>query len=255
MLLTIDVGNSNIVIAVFEDNDMLESWRLHTDTNQTSDDWWLTVKALLENAALDPTDLEAAVLGSVAPRVGNAFSSMIVRYLNIQPLIVNARLPLKVDYKVDNPDEIGADRICNVVAARHLYDCPAVVIDLGTATTFDIIDAGGDFIGGVIAPGMETSAHYLISKAALLSAIEMKAPGTVIGKDSESNLQAGIVYGAVDQIDGILERIQAETGWEQMTVVITGGLARLLMAELRFEVLHDPDLTVKGLKLIYDLCG
>jgi type III pantothenate kinase len=142
-----------------------------------------------------------------------------------------------------------------VVATRHLYGVPGVAVDLGTATTFDIIDERGYFLGGVIAPGIETGARHLFTGAALLAAVELKAPETVIGRDTETNLQAGIVYGAADLIDGMLVRIQAETGWEQMINVITGGLGGLIVGQLATPITYDPNLTIQGLRLIHELCS
>ncbi|MCH8837179.1 MAG: type III pantothenate kinase [Candidatus Marinimicrobia bacterium] len=255
MLLAIDIGNSNTVLALFDGDELLESWRLHTDQTHTMDDWWIAVKLLADDARVDLAGLSNVIIGSVAPVVGRAMGQMIERYLGLQPLWVNARLPLNLGLEVKDPDSVGADRLCNVVAARHLYGVPGVTVDLGTATTFDIIDERGYFLGGVIAPGIETGARNLFAGAALLSAVELKAPGTVIGKDTATNLQAGIVYGAVDLIDGMLARIQAETGWEQMTNVITGGLGGLIVGELATTISYDPNLTVQGLRLIYELCS
>ncbi|GAG94069.1 unnamed protein product, partial [marine sediment metagenome] len=166
-----------------------------------------------------------------------------------------AHLPLELGLDVKDPDSVGADRICNVVATRELYGAPCVVVDLGTAITFGVVNEAGHFIGGSIAPGMETSARQLFSGAALLSAVDLKVPETVIGRDTETNLQAGIIFGTVDQIDGMVRRIQEEAGWDKMNVVITGGLGGLISGELRTPAVYDPDLTVKGLRLIYQQCS
>ncbi|MEE9466180.1 MAG: type III pantothenate kinase [Candidatus Neomarinimicrobiota bacterium] len=255
MLLAFDIGNSNTVLALFDGEVLVASWRLHTNQTHTLDDWWIAVKLLAADARIEIADMDSVVIGSVVPVAGRAVGHMIERYLEVQPLWVSSQLPLNMVLDVKDPESVGADRLSNVVAARHFYGVPGVAIDLGTATTFDLIDEQGNFIGGVIAPGIETSARDLFSRAALLSAVELKTPGTVIGRDTETNLQAGIVYGAVDMIDGMLARIRTETGWERMTNVITGGLGGLIVGELRNEITYDPDLTVQGLRLIHELCS
>ncbi|MFB0515927.1 MAG: type III pantothenate kinase [Candidatus Neomarinimicrobiota bacterium] len=255
MLLAIDVGNSNVVLALFEGERLVESWRLHTNATHTSDDWWIAVKHLAEDAQVAIATVDGVIISSVVPVVGRAFIQLCRRYLQIEPLRVQAHLPLDLGLDVKDPESVGADRICNVVAARELYGTPCVVIDLGTATTFDVVNERGHFIGGSIAPGLEISARQLFSGAALLSAVDLKVPGTVIGKDTESNLQAGILYGVMDQIDGMVARIREELGWKDMSVVLTGGLGNLIAGELRTPVSYDPDLTVKGLRLIYEQCA
>lgn len=255
MLLATDVGNTNVVLALFEGETLLESWRLHTNTSHTADDWWITVKHLAEDARADITAIDGAIISSVVPVVGRALIQMCERYLRIEPLRVHAHLPLELELDVKDPDSVGADRICNVMAARELYGTPCIVIDLGTATTFDVVNQAGNFIGGSIAPGLETSARQLFSGAALITAVDLKIPKTVIGRDTETNLQAGIFFGVVDQIDGMVTRIKKETGWEAMNVVLTGGLGELITDQLSTTVTYDPDLTVKGLRLIHKRCG
>jgi len=254
MLLAIDIGNTNVVMALFDDEALLESWRLHTDTSHTSDDWWIAVKHLAEDARRDIDTIDAVVISSVVPHVGRALLQMCERYLRIEPIEVSARLRLDLRLEVKEPDSVGADRITNVMAARKLYGTPCVVVDLGTATTFDVIDREGHFVGGSIAPGLETGAKRLFSEAALLSAVDLKIPATVIGKDTEAHLQAGILWGVVDQIDGMIARIREEMNWETVQVVLTGGLGGLIAGALRTDVTYDPDLTVKGLRLIYEQC-
>ena len=255
MLLAIDVGNSNVVLALFDGETLLESWRLHTNATHTSDDWWIAVKLLADDAKVPVSELDGVVVSSVVPVVERSLIQMAERYLDVTPVRVNARLPLDLGLDVKDPDSVGADRICNVVAVRELYSTPGVIVDLGTATTFDVVDEKGHFIGGSIAPGLEISAQQLFSRAALLSAVDLRVPETVIGRDTETNLQAGIIYGVVDQIDGMVARIREETGWEEMNVVLTGRLGELIAGELRTIVIYDPDLTVKGLRLIYQQCS
>ncbi|MEE9162129.1 MAG: type III pantothenate kinase [Candidatus Neomarinimicrobiota bacterium] len=255
MLLAVDVGNTNVVLALFEGEQLLGSWRLHTQATRTADDWWIAVRRLAAEVQPDLAGVNSVIISSVVPPVGRALTGMCERYLKVEPLLVHAGLPLDLGLDVREPATVGADRICNVMAARETYGAPCVVVDLGTATTYDVIDAAGHFIGGAIAPGVETSARQLFSGAALLSAVDLRVPETAIGRDTESNLQAGIVYGAVDQIDGMLARIRQEAGWKQVTVVVTGGLGAFFAPLLRTTVTSDPDLTVKGLRLIYERCS
>ncbi len=254
MLLAIDIGNTNVVMALFDNEALLESWRLHADNTRTADDWWIAVKHLAEDARTEIDSIDGVVISSVVPHVGRALLQMCERYLRIEPIKVSAHLPIDLRLEVKEPESVGADRITNVVAARELYGTPCVVVDLGTATTFDVIDQTGHFIGGSIAPGLETGARQLFSKAALLSAVDLNIPATVIGKDTEAHLQAGIVWGTVDQIDGMVARIREEMNWEAVKVVLTGGLGGLIAGVLRTDVTFDPDLTVKGLQLIYEQC-
>ena len=254
MLLAIDVGNSNVVLALFSGEELIESWRLHTNTTHTADDWWIVVKHLAEDAGTDISTVDGVIISSVVPVVGRALIQMTRRYLEIEPCRVHAHLPLELGLDVKDPESVGADRICNVVAGRELYGTPCVIIDLGTATTFDVVNKKGHFIGGSIAPGVETSARELFAKAALLASVDLRIPDKVIGRDTESHLQAGIMYGVVDQIDGMVARIRKETGWKELQVVLTGGLGRLIKRKLRTQVIYDPDLTVKGLRLIYGRC-
>jgi len=255
MLLAVNVGNTNVMFALFSGEDLVESWRLHTDSANTADDWWIAVKLLADDAKVPVSELDGVVVSSVVPVVGHNLIQMAERYLDVTPVLVNARLPLHLGLVVKDPDSVGADRICNVVAVRELYSTPGVIVDLGTATTFDVVDEKGHFIGGSIAPGLEISAQQLFSRAALLSAVDLRVPETVIGRDTETNLQAGIVLGTVDLIDGMLRRIQQESGWKQMEVVVTGGLGGLICSELQTPAVYDPDLTVKGLRLVYQQCG
>lgn len=250
MLLALDIGNTNIVLALFDGDRLIHSWRIHTNSNRTTDDWWLVIKKLDDHIAKSD-EIDAAIISSVVPLVGKRITDMCEQYLNIHPVIVNSQLPLELGLKVDDPSSVGADRICNAIAGRELCGTPCVVVDLGTATTFDIVDEDGHFVGGSIMPGIETSAQRLMLKAALLAEVDLKVPDTVFGKDTSTNLQAGIIFGAVDQIDGMIDRIKTEGGWSTLAVAITGGLSKLISGELRNDVIFDPELTVKGLQLIH----
>ncbi len=255
MLLAIDVGNTVVVLALFQDDRLLNSWRLHTRTSHTSDDWWIAIQPLFGDGQTGLAGVQSVIISSVVPPVGRALSEMCERHLQLASLMVSADLPLDLGLDVDQPATVGADRICNIVAARELYGFPCVIVDLGTATTYDVVNEAGHFIGGAIALGVETGARLLFSGAALLSAVDLKAPATAIGRDTETNLQAGIVFGALDQIDGMIRRIRAEMGWEEVSVIVTGGLGSLFADLLHTAVISDPDLTVKGLQLIHQRCS
>ena len=255
MLLAIDVGNTIVVLALFQDGKLLNSWRLHTRATHTSDDWWIAIQPLFGDGQTGLAGVRSVIISSVVPQVGRALSDMCVRQLQLTPLMVSADLPLELGLDVEQPATVGADRICNIVAAREFYGSPCVIVDLGTATTYDVVNEAGRFIGGAIALGVETGARLLFTGTALLSAVDLIAPATAIGRDTETNLQAGIVFGAVDQIDGMIRRIRAEMGWEEVSVILTGGLGSLFAGLLRTTVISDPDLTVNGLQLIHERCG
>lgn len=255
MLLAIEIGNSHVVVSFFKGADLLYTGRLPADAGLTPVRWWKLFKMLIAKSGLEASGIERVAISSVVPAVGAAIYAMATEHLPGEPLQVSARLPLDLGLDVTHPDSVGADRICNVVACREIYGTPGVVVDLGTATTFDVIDEQGHFIGGSIMPGVEASARQLFSAAALLSKVDLKVPASAIGRDTESNLQAGIIFGAVDQVDGMLRRIASETGWEQPQLVVTGGQSHLIAPLLSTKVIHDPDLTVQGLRIIAEKVG
>ncbi|MCH7574258.1 MAG: type III pantothenate kinase [Candidatus Marinimicrobia bacterium] len=255
MLLAIEIGNSHVVVSFFNGADLLYTGRLPADASVTPFRWWELFKTLIAESGLDESGIQRVAISSVVPVVGAAIHAMAAEHLPGEPLQINANLPLDLGLDVTHPDSVGADRICNVVACRELYGTPGVVVDLGTATTFDVIDEQGHFIGGSIMPGVEASARQLFSAAALLSKVELKVPASAIGRDTESNLQAGIIFGAVDQVDGMLRRIANETGWEHPQRVVTGGQSHLIAPLLSTAVIHDPDLTVQGLRIIAEKVG
>jgi len=255
MLLAIDVGNSNTVLAIFSGEELLVSWRLHTRGANTTDDWWIVINHLAESANVAIGKVDHVIISSVLPTVGTMMTQMSRRYLGVESLRVNSQLPMDLHLDVENPSSVGGDRICNMVAGRTFYGTPCIIVDLGTATTYDVVNEAGHFLGGAIAPGIETSAQQLFANAALLSAVELQVPDSVIGRNTETNLLSGIVYGAVAQIDGMIARIKQETGWRSPAVVITGGLGKLIANELASSITYDPDLTVKGLRLIYEACN
>ena len=251
MLLAIDSGNTNIVFAIYECDTRRGEWRSATNAHRTADEYavWLTQLMGLER--LTREDVDAAILANVVPHADYALRSLCRRYFGCDPLVVGASgVDLGVNVLLERPDEVGADRLVNAVAAHLRYRGPLIVIDFGTATTFDIVDADGNYCGGVIAPGINLSLEALDAAAAKLPRVAIKRPTQVIGKATVPAMQSGIYWGYVGLIEGLVSRIKAEFGSE-MSVVATGGLAPLF-AEATPAIEHlDPDLTLRGLVAIH----
>jgi len=246
MLLTIDVGNTNTVLGVFDGERLVESWRVKTDARDTADELALTFGGLLGDRPI--TGVAAC---STVPAILAELRLMLDRYYPDLPrLIVEPGVRTGVPLLYDNPKEVGADRIVNTLAAYHLFGGPAIVVDFGTSTNFDVVSARGEFLGGALAPGIEVSIDALASRAARLLKVELVRPRSVIGKSTVEALQSGILYGFAGQIDGLVRRIVAELGG-QATVVATGGLATLVMAESETIQKHEPNLTLIGLRLVF----
>lgn len=252
MLLAIDVGNTQTVIGVEQGDDFEQCWRLATNKSDTSDELRLKLQPLLSSEGIDIKDISGSAIASVVPTLTAAWIRAIQRITGNDPIVCNAQAASGLFEAVyGNPAEIGSDRVADAVAARHLYGAPVIVVDFGTATNIEIIDDEGRFIGGIIAPGLETSAAALFSHATKLPAIELTDPGSVIGKSTIHAMQAGIVYGEADRVDGFVRRVFAELGYEAR-VVATGGLATT-MAPLCSTITDvNPKLTLKGLKLVYE---
>jgi type III pantothenate kinase len=247
VLLAIDVGNTNTVFGVFDGADLVESWRVKTDARDTADELWLIYRGLLGDRKLT-----GLIASSTVPAVIGELRTMFGRYYpDLPALIVAPGVRTGVPLLVDNPKEVGPDRIVNSLAAYHLCGGPAVVVDFGTSTNFDVVSAKGEFLGGALAPGIEISVDALASRAARLVKIEVTRPRSVIGKNTVESLQSGILYGFVGQIDALVRRIVAELGGPA-TVIATGGLAPLMVAECETIQRHEPDLTLIGLRLVFD---
>jgi type III pantothenate kinase len=256
MLLAIDVGNTNIVLGLFEGDEVIEHWRINTDARRTADELAVVLQGLLnQSAVLDESDISGIALCSTVPSVLHEMREMTRRYYGDVPaVIVEPGVKTGVPVRMDNPKEVGADRIVNALAAVHLYGGPAIVADFGTATTFDAVSAKGEYVGGAIAPGIEISMDALSQRGAQLHKIELNRPRSVIGKNTVEALQAGIIYGFAGQVDGIVERMAAELGTsaDEVTVVATGGLAPMILDESRSIDHYEPWLTLIGLRLIYE---
>lgn len=251
MLLAIDVGNSTTEVGMLGDGAVQHHWRLSTAIHETADELALKLDGLLRFAGFAlARDVRGTVVSSVVPSVTETVRQLADRYLREPLLVVEPGVRTGLALRVDNPREIGADRIVNAVAAHELYGGPAIVVDFGTATSFDVVDGQGAFVGGAIAPGIETGADALVERAARLPRVETVAPATAIGRSTVTALQSGIVFGAAGQVDAIVERIRAELG-PGVTTVATGGSAHAVLDACRSIDHHDPRLTLKGLDAVW----
>ena len=249
MLLCIDVGNTNIVIGLFDGEELVESFRIATDSRTTADELALKFQGLLA----DTSEVDGISLCSTVPAVLREMRTMLEKYYaDIPHVVVEPGTKTGVPILTDNPKEVGADRIVNSLAAFTIYGGPAIVVDFGTSTNLDVISAKGEFLGGALAPGVEISIEALASRAAQLRKVELVKPKNVIGKNTVEALQSGAIYGFAGQVDGLVERIIAELAEPVKAVIATGGLASIVVRESRTITHHDPDLTLHGLRMVYE---
>jgi len=252
VLLAADVGNTEIVLGVFDGPRLRFTWRLSTRAEQTSDELALQLAGLLEHRQLDlHRDVTGLCVASVVPDLTTAFRDMASSYLSFPPLIVGPGTKTGVSVVTDNPREVGADRVMNALAAFSRFGGPAIVVDFGTSTNFDVISGSGEFIGGVIGPGIQVAAASLVSRTARLPSVELLAPPSVIGKNTVECIQSALIYGTADMVDGIIARVTAELGASPVTVA-TGGLAPLVIPHCRSVEHHEPWLTLEGLRLVHE---
>ncbi len=252
MLLAVDIGNTNIDIGAFEGKELRATWRLATDVHKLADEYAVILLSLLPQQGLSPSDIKQAVICSVTPPLVPVFRELCQRYFRASPLVVEAGIKTGVNILMDNPREVGADRVVNAVAGHHLYGGPLIVIDLGTATTFDVVSERGDYLGGAIAPGIRVATEALFEHTAKLPRVELVRPKHVIGRDTVSAMQSGFIFGYVGLVEGLVARIQQELG-KKTKVIATGGYAELLAKETKVIEIVDPTLTLTGLRIIHEL--
>jgi len=249
MLLTIDIGNTTIKLGVFEGDNLKASWHIATDIDRLADEYAVVLLELLKQKGIAADAVKKVAMCSVVPPLTTTFDELLSSYFGISPLVIEAGVKTGVRIRMDNPREVGADRIVNAAAAHNLYGGPVIIVDLGTATTFDAVSADGDYLGGAIAPGMVIAIETLSERAAMLPRVELVRPSKVIGSNTISAMQSGILFGYVGLVEGLVGRIKKELG-EKTKVVATGGYARLIAAETAIIDAVNTDLTLHGLKLI-----
>ncbi|WP_333860210.1 type III pantothenate kinase [Clostridium sp.] len=255
MILVLDVGNTNIVLGVYDDRELISVWRLSTDSKRTADEYGVQVIDLFLQSKLKPEDITGSIISSVVPTIMYSLEHMVIKYFQVSPIIVGPGVKTGINVKYDNPREVGADRIVNAVAAHEIYNRSLIIIDFGTATTFCAVTAAGDYLGGAICPGIKISSSALFEMAAKLPRVEIIRPQNIIGKNTVSSMQAGIVYGYIGQVDYIVKKMKMEMialGEEEPMVVATGGLAKLINEGTKSIDIIDSVLTLTGLRLIYE---
>ncbi|RKD22779.1 pantothenate kinase [Ammoniphilus oxalaticus] len=252
MILVMDVGNTNIVLGVFEGDDLKHQWRIGSDRNKTADEYGTLLRSFFRDNVLEPTDVAGVIISSVVPPLMYSLENMSKKYFNHSPMVIGPGVRTGMNIRAENPREVGADRIVNAVSAVRYYGAPLIVVDFGTATTFCYIDEKGQWAGGAIAPGVNISTEALYNRAAKLPRIEIAKPSAILGKNTVTSMQAGIFYGIVGQVNEIVVRMKQEVRGNPK-VVATGGFAELLKDETTSIDIVDPHLTLRGLKIIYDL--
>lgn len=247
-LLAVDVGNTSVVLGLWEGDALRSSWRLTTWRDRTADEYGILAKQLLGEAA---SGISAAVVASVVPPLNGTIAAMLTRYFGVDPLFVEPGIRTGLSVRTENPLEVGADRIANAVAAHHLYGGPTIVVDFGTATTFDLVTAAAEYLGGIIAPGFTVASEALFARAARLPRVDFRRPSQLIGTNTVASIQSGIWFGYLGLVEGVLTRMKSEVA-DVRTVVATGSLDPAMVAECPLVDRWDPDLTLHGLKLVHD---
>ncbi len=252
MLLTVDIGNTNITAGVYADAKLKGHWRMATAHHRMADEYGIIVLGLLEHAGLHAADIQASALASVVPPLTATFIQACEQYLGRAPLVVDAGVKTGVRVKYDDPKQVGADRVVDAAAAYQLYGGPACIVDFGTGTTFDAISAAGDYLGGAIAPGIGIAADALFMRASKLPRVDLQRPPSVIGKNTVHSVQSGLIFGYVGLVEGMVARFRAELG-PQMKVIGTGGLVDVITKETRVIDIVAPWLTLDGLRIVWEL--
>ncbi len=254
MILVIDIGNTNVKLGVFNsDGEIVHSMRLSSSTHKTSDEYFLSIRDLFAQKGIKVGDIEGAIISSVNPNINYTFEHLISYYFHLKPMMVGSGIKTGLNIRYDNPKEVGADRIVNSVAAINTYGGPCVVIDCGTATTFNVINEKNEFVGGAISFGLKASADALGQKAAKLPKVELVKPEKAIGKSTISNMQSGIIFGYVGMVEYVVKKLKAEIKSDKVKVIATGGLSEIVAGESDIIDVVDRTLTLRGLYVLYKL--
>lgn len=251
MLLTVDVGNTNITFGVYEGEEMVCTFRMTTKQQRTSDEYGMSITELLHLSNISRKDIEGVIIASVVPGIMHSLTGSIERYLGKKPLIVAPGLKTGIKINTENPKELGADRVVDAVSAFEKYGGPILVLDFGTATTYDLVNEKGEFVAGITAPGIRISANALTERTAKLPDIEIKRPDSILAQNTVQSMQAGLVYGQIGQTEYIINRVKKETGYTDLKVVATGGLGGMIAGEVESIDVYDRTLTLDGLRIIY----
>lgn len=253
MILVVDVGNTNIVVGAMAGTELVGGWRMTSESPRSSDEYGILMLEFLQQKEIRVEDIDDVIISCVVPDLLYSLSSSFSKYLNITPIVIGPGLKTGIDIRTDNPREVGADRIVNVVAGYELHGGPAMVIDFGTATTYDVVTDKGAFIAGITSPGIKISADALWDRAAQLPKFEIKRPAKILdAKNTITSMQAGLVYGYIGQVEYIAKKVQAELGVDKLKIIATGGLGKIIQEGTDIIDVYDPLLTLKGLSIIYD---
>jgi len=252
MILVMDVGNTNIVVGVFKENDLVATWHLSTNPMLSKDEHGLNLLTLFGIKGIDEKEIKSAIISSVVPTMTHTLSSMIKVYFNIEPLVIGPGIKTGINIKYDNPKEVGSDRIVNAAAAYKTYGGPCIIVDFGTATTFDVVNENGEYIGGALCPGLKISSEALFSKTSKLPKVDLVKPKNVIGRNTEQSMQSGIINGYIGEVRYIIDKMKEEVG-ENAKVVATGDYSKLICKEIPTVDYINDDLTFLGLKILYEL--
>lgn len=252
MLVAIDIGNTDFTIGIFKGTKLCDTFRMRTKINRTSDEYGVFLLNILQYKGYDVKEVEDVIIASVVPAVMHSFNSAIIKYFGVKPIHVGPGIRTGIRIGTTNPKETGADRIVDAVAGYEIYGGPVIVVDFGTATTYDLVTGDGTFIGGVTSPGIRTSANALWQQTAKLPEIEIRKPRSILAKDTVTSMQAGLFFGYVGQTEYIIRKMKEESGLGKISVVATGGLGKMIALETSYIDYYDANLTLKGLQLIYE---
>lgn len=254
MVLLLDIGNTNIKIGVVENDKIIKTWRIASDHNKTSDEFGMVFMELLISIKRSLSDVKGIIISSVAPSINYTIEHMCEYYFKCKPIMVNHKINLGMNIIYSSPQDLGTDRIVNSVAAKQKYGCPCLIVDFGSATTFNLLSAQGDFIGGAIAPGIKSSAEALTNTAAKLPRIELTTPNSIVGRSTIENMQSGVIYGFRGLVEGIVNLMKEEVGYSKMKVIATGGMSEIILAcgSKIFDTV-DRALSLEGLKYLYKI--